>query len=73
MRWMAAPLGLKRLLRTSGQHRTAEGDGGANGTTPRTRPGGMRMPGAMATSLGTREDRSGSEQQPMPGDPKIKL
>ena len=32
------------------------------------------MPGAMAASLGgTREDRSGGEQEPRPGDPEFKL
>ena len=65
-----------RMKVTSGQQHTAEGEGGASGTTPRlcTRPGGTRMPGAMAASLGgTREVRSGGEQEPRPGDPEFKL
>ena len=65
-----------RMKVTRGQQHTAEGEGGASGTTPRlrTRPGGTRMPGAMAASLGgTREDRSGGEQEPRPGDPEFKL
>ena len=65
-----------RMKVTSGQQHTAEGEGGASGTTPRlcARPGGTRMPGAMAASLGgTREDRSGGEQEPRPGDPEFKL
>ena len=64
-----------RMKVTSGQQHTAEGEGGASGTTPRlrTRPGGTRMPGAMAASLGgTREGRSGGEQEPRPGDPELK-
>ena len=62
-------------MRTIGLQHTAEGEGGASGSAPRlhTRPGGTRMPGAIAASLGTREDRSGGEQQPRPGDPKFKL
>ena len=75
LRWRAVHLGRGRRLRTRGLQHTAEGDGGASGITPRlhTRPGGMRMPGARAASLGTREDRRGGEQEPRPGDPEFKL